>query len=146
MTLLPIACNQAYFGPLLNQYQGGNLQCNENNLCPRTFPFQHQSPVALPGPIAFSRLFYSEPDYSFRLSCRYSSLGQRYYGEKFYHACRHDSRDSNKFRFWFRVQVFSWHQTILREDLVELVGIELLRILKTDKLLIRRESYNAHNA
>jgi hypothetical protein len=30
--------------------------------------------------------------------------------------------------------------------MVELVGIELLRILKTDKLLICRESYNAHNA
>jgi hypothetical protein len=32
------------------------------------------------------------------------------------------------------------------ENMVELVGIELLRILKTDRLLIRRESYNAHNA
>ena len=30
--------------------------------------------------------------------------------------------------------------------MVELVGIELLRMLKTDKLLIRRESYNAHSA
>jgi hypothetical protein len=30
--------------------------------------------------------------------------------------------------------------------MVELVGIELLRILKTGKLLICRESYNAHNA
>ena len=30
--------------------------------------------------------------------------------------------------------------------MVELVGIELLRILKTGKLLICRESYNAHHA
>jgi hypothetical protein len=32
------------------------------------------------------------------------------------------------------------------ENLVELVGIELLRVLKTGKLLICRESYNAQNA
>jgi len=30
--------------------------------------------------------------------------------------------------------------------MVELVGIEKLGILKTDKLLTRRESYNAHKA
>jgi hypothetical protein len=32
------------------------------------------------------------------------------------------------------------------ENMVELVGIELLRVLKTGKLLIFRESYNAQNA
>lgn len=52
---------------LPNQY--GNLEGNENNPCARMFP-QHQSPFALPGPIAFSRLFDSVLGYLLRLSCR----------------------------------------------------------------------------